>query len=34
MVELGLDTGPVHTALDLEEALVYLAGRVRPTVRR
>jgi rsbT antagonist protein RsbS len=34
MVELGLDTGPVHTALDLEEALEYLAGRVRPTVRR
>ena len=34
MVELGLDTGPVRTALDLEEALEYLAGRVRPTVRR
>jgi rsbT antagonist protein RsbS len=34
MVELGLDTGPVHTALDLEEALEYLAGRVRPTARR
>src|SRR5690349_16940064 len=24
MVELGLDTGSVHTALDLEEALEYL----------
>ena len=26
MVELGLDTGAVHTALDLEEALEYLTG--------
>ena len=26
MVELGLDTGPLHTALDLEEALEYLAA--------
>lgn len=26
MVELGLDTGSVHTALDLEGALEYLAG--------
>jgi len=25
MVELGMDTGNVHTALDLEEGLVYLA---------
>jgi rsbT antagonist protein RsbS len=25
MVELGLDTGPVHTALDLEGALEYLS---------
>ncbi len=28
MVELGLDTGSVHTALDLEEALAYLAVKV------
>ena len=27
MVELGLDTGAVHTALDLEEALAYLGTR-------
>lgn len=26
MVELGLDTGSVQTALDLEEAMEYLAG--------
>jgi rsbT antagonist protein RsbS len=25
MVELGMDTGSVHTALDLEEGLVYLS---------
>ncbi len=30
MVELGLDTGTVQTALDLEEALEYLPGEVRP----
>ena len=29
MVELGMDTGSVHTALDLEEGLVYLGARVR-----
>jgi rsbT antagonist protein RsbS len=28
MVELGLDTGSVQTALDLEEALEYLAAEV------
>ena len=28
MVELGLDTGSVQTALDLEEALEYLPGEV------
>ena len=28
MVELGLDTGSVRTALDLEEALEYLAAEV------
>jgi rsbT antagonist protein RsbS len=27
MVELGMDTGHVHTALDLEEGLDYLNGR-------
>jgi rsbT antagonist protein RsbS len=26
MVELGMDTGSVHTALDLEEGLAYLNG--------
>ena len=26
MVELGMDTGSVHTALDLEEGLAYLGG--------
>lgn len=30
MVELGLDTGSVRTALDLEEALEYLALEVGP----
>ena len=29
MVELGMDTGSVHTALDLEEGLAYLGARVR-----
>ena len=28
MVELGLDTGSVHTALDLEEALDYFAQEI------
>ncbi len=28
MVELGMDTGPVVTALDLEEGLAYLDSRV------
>ena len=28
MVELGMDTGAVHTALDLEEGLDYLNSRV------
>jgi rsbT antagonist protein RsbS len=27
MVQLGMDTGPVVTALDLEEGLAHLAGR-------
>ena len=41
MVELGMDTGAVHTALDLEEGLAYLGrlgagapavpARTRPT---
>jgi rsbT antagonist protein RsbS len=26
MVSLGMDTGAVHTALDLEEGLAYLGG--------
>lgn len=30
MVELGLDTGTVHTTLDLEEALDYLTGPGEP----
>ncbi len=31
MVELGMDTGSVHTALDLEEGLVYLGhGEASP----
>ena len=30
MVELGLDTGSVRTALDLEEAMEFLALEVRP----
>ncbi len=30
MVELGLATGSVHTALDLEEGLEYLSGNRRP----
>jgi rsbT antagonist protein RsbS len=29
MVELGLDTGSVHTALDLEEGLEYLSAALR-----
>jgi len=29
MVELGLDTGSVHTALDLEEGLDYLAATLK-----
>ena len=29
MVELGMDTGSVHTALDLEEGLAYLATMTR-----
>jgi len=29
MVELGMDTGSVHTALDLEEGLAYLGGAGR-----
>jgi rsbT antagonist protein RsbS len=31
MVELGMDTGNVHTALDLEEGLVYLSRFGRGT---
>jgi rsbT antagonist protein RsbS len=31
MVELGMDTGNVHTALDLEEGLVYLSRFGRAT---
>ena len=31
MVELGMDTGSVHTALDLEEGLAYLDGLGRST---
>jgi rsbT antagonist protein RsbS len=34
MVELGLDTGSVHTALDLEEALEYLAAATGRMPRR
>jgi rsbT antagonist protein RsbS len=34
MVELGLDTGSVHTALDLEEALEYLTAANGRTPRR
>ena len=30
MVLLGMDTGTVHTALDLEEGLTYLATRAAP----
>jgi rsbT antagonist protein RsbS len=35
MVQLGMDTGSVSTALDLEEGLEYLGGRVpvRPAPR-
>ncbi len=32
MVELGLDTGSLRTALDLEEALEYLALEIGPRV--
>ena len=32
MVELGMDTGSVLTALDLEEGLEYLGGGVRSVV--
>ncbi|MBA2455262.1 MAG: STAS domain-containing protein [Nocardioidaceae bacterium] len=32
MVELGMGTGSVHTALDLEEGLVYLESRVANAV--
>ncbi|MDQ3166791.1 MAG: STAS domain-containing protein [Actinomycetota bacterium] len=32
MVELGMGTGSVHTALDLEEGLVYLESRVAKAV--
>jgi rsbT antagonist protein RsbS len=35
MVRLGMDTGSVSTALDLEEGLAFLHGRVAaPSVRR
>jgi rsbT antagonist protein RsbS len=35
MVRLGMDTGAVSTALDLEEGLAFLGGRVsEPAVRR
>jgi len=35
MVRLGMDTGSVSTALDLEEGLAFLDGRVSdPAVRR
>lgn len=34
MVELGLDTGSVHTALDLEEALEYLPSAIGRSSRR
>jgi rsbT antagonist protein RsbS len=35
MVELGMDTGSVHTALDLEEGLAYLGlGTASPPSRR
>ncbi|MGX5655769.1 STAS domain-containing protein [Geodermatophilus nigrescens] len=37
MVALGMDTGPVHTALDLEEGLAFLdrvAGAARPASLR
>jgi len=34
MVALGMGTGSVHTALDLEEGLIYLNSRVPSTARR
>ena len=34
MVELGMDTGSVHTALDLEEGLAYLGHAALPPARR
>ena len=34
MVLLGMDTGTVHTALDLEEGLTYLATRAGPGATR
>jgi len=34
MVELGLDTGSVHTALDLEEGLEYLSDALNATGRQ
>jgi rsbT antagonist protein RsbS len=34
MVALGLGTGTVHTALDLEEGLAYLDARPKRTVSR
>lgn len=34
MVELGMDTGSVHTALDLEEGLSYLNRLAGPAARR
>jgi rsbT antagonist protein RsbS len=35
MVQLGMDTGPVSTALDLEEGLAFLDGRLAaPAGRR
>jgi rsbT antagonist protein RsbS len=33
MVELGMSTGPVHTALDLEEGLAYLNASAAPPSR-
>lgn len=33
MVELGLDLGALHTALDLEEGLAFLAGCLQPAER-
>jgi rsbT antagonist protein RsbS len=34
MVQLGMDTGAVSTALDLEEGLAFLAGRVSAAAAR